>query len=234
MLQFDEIKVSPSQDYFLYNDQMLFGRKYKQVLKFHKEGLAAVADETGWYHIALDGKPIYEKKYTRTFGYYYGRAAVNDNGQWFHIDIGGQEVYQERYAWCGNFQEKKCTVRDIDNLYFHIDHYGKPLYLERYRYAGDFKDGAACVCLADGFWQHIDSGGRPVHAGKFLDLGIFHKSLATARDDKGWMHIDRRGQPVYQARFRMVEPFYNGQAFVEMGDGSKAVIRENGQVVIKI
>lgn len=234
MLQFNEIQVAPSQDCFLHNGNVLFDRKFTQVLKFHKEGLAAVADETGWYHIGLDGKPLYEKRYERTFGYYFGRAAVNDFGKWLHIDTDGKMVYMDRYAWCGNFQENYCTVRDSNGLYFHINLNGERLYAERYRYAGDYKDGAACVRLADGLWQHIDFAGQPVHPEKYHDLGVFHKSFATARDGRGWMHIDRSGRPIYEARFRMVEPFYNGQALVETMDGTRAVIDEMGQTLMDL
>ena len=69
---------------------------------------------------------------------------------------------------------------------------------------------------------------------KYLDLGTFHKSFAVARDEQGWMHIDRSGQPVYQARFRFVEPFYNGQALVDLLDGGKSVIDEYGKLLVLI
>ena len=234
MLRFDEIQVSPLQNSFLYNGKVLFDRQFTQVLKFHKEGLAAVADEDGWFHIKLDGEELYEKRYTRTFGYYHGRAAVDEAGAWFHLDTGGRAVYQDRYAWCGNFQEGLCTVRDREGWYFHIGLDGGGIYAARYRYAGDFKDGAACVRLPDGFWRHIDTVGKFVHPMKYLDLGVFHKSFATARDVAGWMHIDRSGQPIYRGRFRAVEPFYNGQALVEMPEGNKAVIDERGNVVVRL
>jgi WG containing repeat len=221
MLSYDQIKVNEVQDAFLLDGQMLFGRTFSQVLKFHKEGLAAVADDKGWFHINLEGEPLYDKRFERTFGYYFGRAAVNEAGQWHHLDTGGQAAYTQRYAWCGNYQETICTVRDFNNQYFHIHLDGKPLYPERYSYAGDFKDGAACVRLPDGLWQHIGPTGKPVHAGKYLD-------------ERGWMHIDRYGRPVYEARFRSVEPFYNGQALVELMDGGKAVVDEGGKVLVRL
>jgi hypothetical protein len=234
MPHFDEIQVSPLQNSFLHNGNVLFERQFKQVLKFHKEGLAAVADEAGWFHIKLNGEALYEKRYARTFGYYYGRAAVDDAGTWFHLDTDGQAAYQHRYAWCGNFQESLCTVRDKDGSYFHINLDGEKLYVARYRYAGDFKDGAACVRLLDGLWRHIDPKGKFIHPEKYLDLGIFHKSFATAKDESGWMHIDRAGHPIYEARFISVEPFYNGQSLVEMPEGNKAVIDERGNVVARL
>lgn len=234
MLQFDEIQVSPLQNSFSHEGKVLFDRQFTQVLKFHKEGLAAVADEAGWFHLKLNGEALYERRYTRTFGYYHGRAAVNEAGMWFHIDTDGQPVYQKRYAWCGNFQEEFCTVRKTDGLYCHIDREGEKIYGAYYQYAGDFKDGVACVHLINGTWQHIDSQGKLIHTMKYLDLGVFHKSFATARDAFGWMHIDRNGQPIYDARFHSVEPFYNGQALVETPAGKKMVINEQGVVVVNL
>ena len=117
MFSYEQIQVADNQDGFLFKGRPLFDRKFTQVLKFHKEGLAAVADESGWFHISLDGEPLYEKRFERTFGYYFGRSAVNDAGQWYHLDTKGKEAYSRRFAWCGNFQESLCTVRDFDNHY---------------------------------------------------------------------------------------------------------------------
>ena len=77
--------------------------------------------------------------------------------------------------------------------------------------------------------SHIDSGGNLVHGAWFLDLDLFHKNHARARDSGGWHHVDIGGQPLYGARFKYVEPFYNGQARVEGFDGSLLVIDESGE-----
>ena len=63
---------------------------------------------------------------------------------------------------------------------------------------------------------------------KFLDLGPFHKGIATARDSSGWFHIDRNGNAVYERRFRAVEPYYNGTARVELFSDALAIIDERG------
>ena len=63
-----------------------------------------------------------------------------------------------------------------------------------------------------------------------LDLDVFHKNFARARDGQGWHHIDIHGQPLYQDRYRNVEPFYNSQARVEGADGSLSVIGEAGEL----
>ena len=86
----------------------------------------------------------------------------------------------------------------------------------------------------DGRSTHIDPHGTQVHGGRFLDLDVFHKGCARARDDDGWMHVDLAGHPLYRRRFAAVEPFYNGQARVERFDGGLEVIDETGARVVEL
>ena len=208
--------------------------RFLEVLKFHAPGLAPVLDDSGAYHITPDGMPAYDPRYTRTFGFYEGRAAVHSADGWFHVLPDGSPLYSERYAWCGNFQEERSTVRGTDGRYFHLAEDGTPAYGERYRYAGDFKDGFAVVQSDDGRHSHIDPSGALLHGRWFLDLDVFHKNYARARDERGWHHVDVHGQPLYQGRYRNVEPFYNGQARVEGFDGSLSVIGESGKILVKL
>jgi hypothetical protein len=119
-------------------------------------------------------------------------------------------------------------------LYFHLLLDGQVAYTERYRYAGDYRDGIAVVQRQDGLHMHINLEGRQVHRRCFLDLDVFHKGFARARDAGGWHHIDLQGRPAYTRRFAAVEPFYNGQARVEDGDGSLLVINETGDEVVRL
>ena len=213
----------------------LYRSRYDEVLKFHAPGLAPVRDASGGYHITPDGLPAYEVRYLRTFGFYEGRAAaVHSSEGWFHILPDGTPLYAERYAWCGNFQEERCPVRLPDRSYFHVTAEGAPAYGERYRYAGDFRDGFAVVQRGDGKHSHIDPWGNLVHGRWFLDLDVFHKNRARARDERGWHHVDLRGKPLYDSRFGNVEPFYNGQARVEGLDGSLSVIDEAGETLLQL
>jgi hypothetical protein len=109
-----------------------------------------------------------------------------------------------------------------------------PAYSERWRYAGDFRDGIAVIQAEDGRSTHIDENGGFLHQRWFLDLDVFHKGFARARDEGGWMHIDRAGRPMYARRFAAVEPFYNGQARVECFNGALAVIDENGTTLVQL
>ena len=121
-MNYKDLEVSADETHFLYKDKIAFeGKIFAQVLKFHAEGLAAVADKEGWYHLNLTGAAAYEQRYNRTFGYYFERAAVVDFVQnWFHIDTQGRRVYAQDYSWVGNYQQARCVVRDKNNRYFHI------------------------------------------------------------------------------------------------------------------
>jgi hypothetical protein len=188
-------------------------------------------DSSGAYHIDPAGDAAYPERYQRTFGFYEGIAAVQSAEGWFHILHDGSPLYAERYDWCGNFQEGRCPVREPGSGYLHITSSGKPAYRSLFKYAGDYRDGFAVVQRDDGRHTHIDSAGKLLHGQWFLDLDVFHKNLARARDERGWHHVDPSGLSIYERRFRNVEPFYNGQARVEEFDGSLAVIDESGDTV---
>ena len=86
----------------------------------------------------------------------------------------------------------------------------------------------------DGRHSHIDADGNPLHGKWFLDLDVFHKNHARARDEQGWHHVDLSGLPLYARRFGNVEPFYNGQARAEGFDGSLSVIDEAGETLVEL
>ena len=224
--------IAMDNSHHVYEGSPAYSPRFLEVLKFHAPGLAPVVDDSGAYHITPNGQSTYESRYVRTFGYYEGRAAVHSADGWFHILPDGSELYPERYAWCGNFQEGRCAVRLSDNRYLHIREDGVPAYPARYRYVGDFKDGFAVVQRDDGRHSHVDRYGALLHGRWFLDLDVFHKQYARARDEAGWHHVDKHGEPIYGARFRNVEPFYNGQSRAEGFDGSLAVVGESGELML--
>lgn len=227
--------LSPDGTHHLARDgQPLYSRRFHEVLKFHPPGLAPARDGSGAYHITPEGMAAYEDRHRRTFGFYEGRAAVDAEDGWLHILPDGRQLYPGRYSWCGNFQGGRCAIRRSDGSYLHITLDGGPAYSQRYRYAGDFRDGLAVTQRADGRHSHIDCRGGLLHGRWFLDLDVYHKGYARARDDAGWCHVDLMGMPLYQHRFRAVEPFYNGQARVEGFDGSLSVIDETGKTVLQL
>jgi hypothetical protein len=211
-----------------------YARRFRDVLKFHEPGLAPVLDEDGATHIDVAGRPAYAARFLRTFGFYEGRAAVQAKDGWLHVLPDGSPLYDARYGWCGNYQGGRCAVRDMSGGYLHLLPDGEPACEQRWRYAGDYRDGLAVVQRDDGLHSHIDSAGSLVHDRWLVDLDVFHKGFARARDVAGWMHVDERGEAIYERRFASVEPFYNGQARVERFDGGLEVIDERGDTVTEL
>lgn len=223
--------VAEDGTHHLLGARPMYARRFTEVLKFHAPGLAPVRDDSGAYHIDADAHPAYAARFGRTFGFYEGRAAVVTEGGWAHVGTDGVPISESRWDWAGNFQGGRCPVRDTEGRYCHIDPAGSPVYAAEYRYAGDYRDGIAVVQREDGDSSHIDERGGIVHGRWFLDLDVFHKGFARARDGLGWTHVDRNGDAAYARRFAMVEPFYNGQARVERFDGALEIIDERGTTV---
>ena len=228
-MNLNEITIAKNQTYHLFRKKPLYSQKFDWVLKFHPPGLAPVGDETGAYHITLEGEPAYKQRYIRTFGYYYDRAAVVTSKRWVHIDPIGNFAYSELHSWVGNYQYGFCAVRDKRGHYFHIDFQGRPLYSEKHLYAGDFRDGIAVVRLMNGLCTHIDSQGKFIHSKMFDDLDVYHKGFARAHDKQGWFHIDLDGKSVYTENYLMVEQYYNGQSLVHRYNGDIGIINEQGK-----
>lgn len=223
------LRVAPSGTHHIdEHGRPAYDERFDEVLKYHAPGLAPVRRNGTAWHIKSDGAEAYTRRFVRTFGFYEGSAAVVGEDGWHHIDAAGRDAYNARYAWCGNFQQGRCTVRNHGGAYHHITADGAAAYPARWRYAGDYRDGIAVVQAANGYSTHIDHDGAMVHGAWFVDLDVYHKGFARARDEDGWTHVDRQGRPVYQRRFRSVEPFYNGQARVERFDGALEVIDERG------
>ena len=208
--------------------------RFDEVLKFHAPGLAPVLRSGRAWHVRSDGSAAYDRRFIRTFGYYEGLAAVVAADGWHHVTADGIDAYARRFAWCGNFQQGRCTVRDGGGAYFHITASGDDAYPARWRYAGDYRDGVAVVQAHDGHSTHVRLDGSLLHERWFVDLDVFHKGFARARDEAGWMHVDLQGRPAYARRFHAVEPFYNGQARVERFDGGLEVIDEAGAALVEL
>ena len=227
-------RISPTRTHHVRNGLPLYAERFDEVLKFHEPGLAAVRRSDRAWHIRGDGEPAYDRRFDRTFGFYEGLAVAVASDGWRHVRPDGSDLYGTRYAWCGNVQDGRCAVREPGGAYLHLTAEGGPLYDTRWRYAGDFRDGIAVVQSDDGRSTHIGLRGQLIHGGWFLDLDVFHKGCARARDEDGWMHVDLSGRPLYRRRFAAVEPFYNGQARVERRDGGLEVIDETGASVVEL
>lgn len=223
--------VAPDGSHHLQGGHPLYIERFDEVWKFHEPGLAPVWRGGEAWHIDVAGEPAYRQRFRQTFGFYGHRAAVDTIDGWGHIRPDGSLVGAVRYAWCGNFQEGRCTVRDGEGLFLHVDPEGEPVGLARHLYAGDYRDGRAVVRRrSDGLCTHVDLEGHETHRASFLDLDVFHKGLARARDAAGWFHIGFDGRAAYRARFENVEPFYNGLALAWTWAGERVLVERSGAV----
>lgn len=229
-----DLDVSASGSHHEIAGKAAYGERFDEVLKFHPPGLAPVKRGSQAWHIRADGQPGYERRFERTFGFYEGAAAVQAHDGWHHIRPDGTDLYPARHHWCGNFQQGRSPVRLNNGRYQHILADGSLLGGTTWRYAGDYKDGFCVVQNESGLSSHLDLNGARAHEHWFVDLDVFHKGYARARDEEGWMHVDLRGRPAYANRFAAVEPFYNGQARVERFNGGLEVIDEQGRTLVEL
>ena len=183
--------VSTDASHHVVRGRPAYAQRFIEAQKFHEPGLAPVRDATGAYHVTLDGYPAYESRYIRTFGFYEGRAAVHTEDGWLHILPDGTLLYSELYAWCGNFQEHRCTVRLPRWQLLPYSHRWRSGLRRTLQLRRDFRDGIAVVQRPDGMHTHIDSSGNHIHGRWFLDLDVFHKGHARACDSLGWHHVGR-------------------------------------------
>jgi len=231
MTSWRQATVAPCGSHHVVAGRPLYAARFDEVLKFHEPGLAPVRLGGEAWHIDVAGAPAYRQRFRQTFGFYDHRAAVEASDGWCHVRPDGTFVGSARFAWCGNYQEARCTVRDGDGLFLHLDLEGVPVGTERHLYAGDFRDGLAVVRgRSDGLCTHVDRSGQETHRVRFLDLDVFHKGFARARDAAGWFHIGLDGRAAYDLRFENVEPFYNGLALVWTRSGERLLVDRSGAI----
>lgn len=227
--------TAPGRTHHLAGGAPLYADRFDAVLPFHEPGLAPVSRGGEAWHIDATGAAAYDRRFRQTFGFYEGRAAVQvHGGAWQHVRPDGS-ILSGGYEWCGNYQGGRCVARTDAGRYVHLDANGTLVgQSEGWRYAGDYREEAAVVHDDRGRATHVDPSGRLLHGAWFLDLDVFHKGLARARDEHGWLHVDRGGRPSYTRRFLEVEAFYNGQARVRRFDGAVEVITEAGVTVREV
>jgi hypothetical protein len=223
--------------------QPLYVPRFLHVLPFHPPGLAPVqlSGCGQWTHIKEDGTAAYPYRWKRAFGFYEGLSAIvrPEESAWQHILFDGSPAYSSTWSWAGNFQSSRCAVRTQRGHYQHIDPKGRKLPGGPYAYAGDYREGYAVVrALSDGLCRHVDLDGHPLldeSAKGYLDLDVFHKGWARARDERGWFFIDRAGRDLCKGRrFADLEPAYNGQALARTLVGERLVLDESMTEVVRL
>ncbi|RKZ75015.1 MAG: hypothetical protein DRQ57_08995 [Gammaproteobacteria bacterium] len=232
----NEIIISFDETHHLKNGKPLYPYRFDKVQSFHFPlGYAPVKKRQHAFFINTEGKTVFERAFKDAFGFYDNIATVVDENGFFHIDTQGHDIHSQRFAWAGNFQESLCVVKDIKSKqFFHIDKNGKPIYTKKYAYVGDYRYGIAVIMNNDGLCTHIDTHGKLRHKKYFLELDVYHKGYAIAKDERGYFHINKAGKALYNNRYLKLEPFYNGRAVAVDQYGVKLIISTEGETIQKI
>ena len=187
------IRISTDNTCHVENNEPIYERRFINVMNYH-DGIAAVRDESGAYHIDIRGNETYKKRFLRTFGYYEGLAAVVDESGAYHIDINGNPAYAERFRWVGNFQEGRCPVRTKDGSYSSIDTKGKQ-HVSGVGYIGDYSEGKAVVRGPQGS-THVGLEKLSQNCIWHSDCTNFNGGRAFVSDGTGYYEIDENGKPL--------------------------------------
>lgn len=232
----NEIIISLDETHHLMNGKPFYSHRFDKVQSFHfPPGYAPVKKDRRAFFVDTEGKPVFDRSFKDAFGFYDGVATVVDETGFFHIDEQGKDIHPRRFAWSGNFQEGICMVEDLNSgQFFHIDRKADPIYTESYAYIGDYRYGIAVAINDDGLCTHIDDKGRLLHGKYFLELDVYHKGYAIAKDERGYFHIDKEGKALYNQRYIKLEPYYNGRALVVDKYGVKRIISTKGEAVKRI
>jgi len=206
----------------------LYDMMFDSVMSFN-DGIAAVNDHSGAYHIDEEGVPIYNRRFKETFGFYSGLASVIDDSGAYHIQKNGDPAYPERFRWAGNFQEDLCTVRLHNGEFTYIDKNGKKR-PEQYGHAGDYHGGIAVIRMNGRGSTHIDREGKQIHGKWFCDCRSYRNGVATVSDEGGYFRINEKGEDLDEGqRYDDIYDEYNGE-YIRVKDNIAETVRDGGPI----
>lgn len=221
------IRISTDNTCHVVDHKAIYEKKFFNVMNYH-DGVAAVRDSEGAYHIDLNGNAIYDRKFLKTFGYYEDLAAVVDDSGAYHIDLKGNPAYDARFLWTGNFQEGRCPVRCKDGKYGSIDHNGV-LHIKAVSYIGDYFEGKAIVRGPEGCTY---AGLDEISENSVWHIGCtdYCEGIAYVSDSSGYRPIDTTGNSVAGEGFDRIIRF-DRERLTVVKDGN---LIDNGRKVMKI
>lgn len=224
----NNIVISIDETHHLSDGKPLYHQRFDKVQSFHFDYAPVIKNKYAFF-INRSGESVFDRQFLNAFGFYDGIATVADKDGFFHINKQGENIHSQHFFWSGNFQENACTVQDRKTQhFFHINSQGQPLYKQQYTYVGDYRYGIAVITNNIGLCTHIDTQGNELHSQYFLELDVYHKSYAIAKDERGYFHINKKGQEIYKHRYLKIEPFYNNRAVAIDIYGVKKIISTQG------
>ncbi len=179
--EIDKKKVA----YFIdYSGDNIFDRYFIQAFGFY-DGLAAVCDESGFFHINLDGKDLYKNRYAWCGNFVENKCSVCDfEGNYFHISINGERLYNENFIYVGDFKYGIAVAVLKNGKSVHIFENGIRVHNMEYDALYPYHKGYAVAKDSKGFF-HIDKAGKELYKERYAELEPFYNNKALATDFYG-------------------------------------------------
>ncbi|APR65977.1 hypothetical protein CN03_02970 [Thalassolituus oleivorans] len=172
------------------------------------DGLAAVMDHDGWYHIDQTGCALYKERYAFVGNYQQKVSVVTDmKSQYFHINEHGKPIYDSRWQYCGDFRDGIAVVQSIKGLSTHIRNNGSLLHGKWFLDLDVYHKGFARA-KSSGGWCHINGQGEATYKCRFASVEPFYNGFARCETFDGCLVIiDESGKTVRQLRASFTDKF---------------------------
>lgn len=173
-------------------------------------------DET---HHLLDGKPLYDTRYTRVMSFHDNIAPVELDDTAFFINIDNQKLFNRTFVKAYGFYEGMSAVCD-KNGWFHIDTNGSEVYAHRYAWVGNFQENLCVVRDHDNNYFHITRNGECLYNMNYSYTGDFKYSIAVVINKEGKAtHINSKGDTFHNKYFEELDIFHKGFAIAKDSRG---------------
>ena len=189
------------------NGEDAYSQRYDKTFGFYC-GVAAVIACDHWFHIKVDGSPLYPDRYEFVGNFQSNLCVVcNNGGEYFHIDLHGLPAYNSRWSYCGDFRESSAVVQRKDGLSTHIDENGKLIHSCWFQDLDVYHKGFARALDEDG-WHHINRYGKPIYQQRYAHVEAFYNGCSRVTGKNGsLLVIDETGHVIRSLRPALKDEF---------------------------
>ncbi len=151
-----------------------------------------------------------------------------------YIDRTGEIIIPVQFQGASSFSEGLAAVR-VDGLWGYIDQTGQMIIEPQFSVALPFSEGLAPVSL-DSLYGYIDMTGEFVIPPQYENAYPFSEALAPVQVNGLWGYIDQTGtmQIELQPNSRLIKPFKDGLARVQIEDNTYGYIDKKGEIAFMI
>lgn len=220
--------------------------RFEQARPF-SNGVAAVAQEGRWGYVDKDGVWVIEPRFSSAGDFDdHDRASAGEGPDRGVIDRSGAWVLPPDLERIGAFSDGVALAQRVVKVRYtresaHRNERSVGLVRpdgtwivepapveapERWRTGYGPVDGLVSVEVVGSGWGLVDPQGRTVLPPTFQALGRPAEGLVPAQRDDRYGYIDRSGAWVIPPRWLRAEPFSDGAALVEGGDGDRLIGRD--------